>query len=44
MKRNCKDLGFSFFALLSLFNLESDEILIISVQVIDLQHECINRH
>ena len=45
MKRNCKDLGFSFFALLkAFFNLESDEILIISVQVIDLQHECINRH
>ena len=45
MKRNCKDLGFSFFAILkAFFNLETDEILIIGAQVIDLQHECITRH
>ena len=28
----------------SLFNLETDEILIISAQVIDLQDECITKH
>ena len=38
-----KSFSFSQFSKL-FFNLETDEILIISIQVIDLQHECIARH